>query len=554
MSPQFRVLFRRSFFQFPGISVLIAAFFFPLLFGSCKENLPEISSIDPRIGMTGDVLTIRGKYFGEERNESYITIAGIPPTNSSYMHWGDEEIQIKIPEFGNSGVVRVHRGNSRSNAMLFSDQATMPALAREEDMGMAPRIVSVSPQAGPIGGLVTISGGGFGSFRDQSAVLFSWNAEPAPAAPAEERSSEMVEVFDAEAGYELWSEREIQVRIPDGAVNGNIEVRTPRGTSRPFYFEVSGKPGTKIFRDKRIYTVAYSVDIRTRDVVEPNTLYLWTPNPVISAAQRKAEIFFRSLEPFVENYRGTALFKLNNLASGSIVSINQSWLVEVYAQETLIRSQSVKESGSQMAPHTAPSLLLPADDPQVKALAAAITGRERNPYIKARQIYEWLIREAHIGPDPLSGGVLEALDRKQADPYTASLLFCTLARAAGIPSLPSAGVLINRNWQTSRHYWAEFWIADFGWIPLDPALGAGAAPEGFNLREDHGAWYFGNLDNSRITFSRGQTTLSQMDPRGRTAARSRDFALQNLWEEAVGGLEAYSSLWGDIAITGVYAQ
>jgi hypothetical protein len=45
-----------------------------------------------------------------------------------------------------------------------------------------------------------------------------------------------------------------------------------------------------------------------------------------------------------------------------------------------------------------------------------------------------------------------------------------------------------------------------------------------------------------------------MDPRGRTAARNRDFALQNLWEEAVGGLEAYSSLWGDITITGVYAQ
>jgi hypothetical protein len=74
------------------------------------------------------------------------------------------------------------------------------------------------------------------------------------------------------------------------------------------------------------------------------------------------------------------------------------------------------------------------------------------------------------------------------------------------------------------------------------------------LREDHGDWYFGNLDNSRITFSRGQTTLSPMDPRGRTTARSRDFALQNLWEEAVGGLEAYSSLWGDVTITGVYTQ
>ncbi|MDR3192927.1 MAG: IPT/TIG domain-containing protein [Treponema sp.] len=534
--------------------VVVGALFFPFLFGSCQERLPEISSINPQIGMTGDVLTIRGKYFGEERNESYVTIAGVPPTNSSYLRWGDGEIQIKIPEFGDSGLVRVHREKGRSNAILFSNRETMPALVRGEDVGTGPRIVSVSPQAGPVGGLVTISGGGFGSFRDQSAVLFSWNAEPVPGAPEEERSPEMVEVSDAELGYEFWSEREIRVRVPDGAISGNIEVKTPRGRSRPFYFEISGKPGTKIFRDKRIYTVGYPVDIRTRDVTEPNTLYLWTPNPALSSAQRKMEILSRSPEPFVENYRGTALFKLNNLASGSTVSINQSWLVEVYAQETAILVQSVKESGSRMAVYTAPSPLLPADDPRITSLAAAITGRERNPHVKARRIYEWLIRELTIGPNPLSGGVIEALERKQADSYMAALFFCTLARAAGIPSLPSAGVLINRNRRTSRHYWAEFWIEDFGWVPLDPALGAGAAPEAFHLREDHGTWYFGNLDSSRITFSRGQTSLSQMDPRGRTAIRNREFALQNLWEEAVGGLEAYSSLWGDITITGVYAQ
>jgi hypothetical protein len=536
------------------VFALPALFFSPLIFGSCGEKLPVISAVDPRIGEPGDLLSIRGNYFGEERNESYVTIAGIPPTNSSYIRWGDKEIQIRIPEFGDSGIVRVHRGNSRSNAMLFSNRTTIPVPVRGEDAGMGPRIVSVSPESGPIGGLVTISGGGFGSFRDQSAVLFSWNAEPDPAAPAEERNPERVEIFDTEPGYEFWSEREIRVRVPDGAVSGNIEVRTPRGSSQPFYFEVSGRPGTKIFRDKRIYTLAHSVEIRSRDVAEPNTLYIWTPNPVVSAAQRKVEIFTRSPEPFVENYRGTALFKLDNLASGSILNINQNWLVEVYAQETSIRVQAVKEGASYMALHTAPSPLLPADDPQVTALAASITGRERNPYLKARLIYEWLIREGNIGPGPLQGGVTEALERKQADPYMAALLFCTLARAAGIPALPSAGVLINRDLQTSRHYWAEFWIADFGWVPLDPALGAGTAPEGFALREDHRAWYFGNLDNSRVSFSRGQTILFQMDPRGRTAARSREFALQNLWEEAVGGLEAYSSLWRDITITGVYAQ
>jgi transglutaminase-like putative cysteine protease len=162
--------------------------------------------------------------------------------------------------------------------------------------------------------------------------------------------------------------------------------------------------------------------------------------------------------------------------------------------------------------------------------------------------------EVDIQTGPLSGGALEALRDKKADSYMAALLFCSLAKAAGVPSLPAAGVLVDRNRRTSRHYWAEFWIDGFGWIPLDPALGAGAGPELFNLREDAAAWYFGNLDNQRITFSRGEIILSQMDPRGRTAVHPRSYALQNLWEEAAGGLESYSSLWGDVTITGMYAQ
>jgi transglutaminase-like putative cysteine protease len=105
-----------------------------------------------------------------------------------------------------------------------------------------------------------------------------------------------------------------------------------------------------------------------------------------------------------------------------------------------------------------------------------------------------------------------------------------------------------------KHYWAEFWIDSFGWVPLDPALGAGAAPGDFNLRDDHETYYFGNMDNQRVAFSRGQNFLSQMDPRGRIASRPREYALQNLWEEATGGLESYSSLWSDVTITGMYVQ
>ena len=261
------------------------------------------------------------------------------------------------------------------------------------------------------------------------------------------------------------------------------------------------------------------------------------------------------MNSFVENYRGTDLFQLANLSSNSTVEIRQIWLVEVYAQETNLIYQNIKQDTSSpvYTAYTRSTNLLPAGYPRIAALGARICGRERNPYLKARMIYEWLLTEGNIGRTGSEGapeGALDALEQGRADPYSSVLLFCSLARSVGVPAIPVSGVLVNRN-EALKHYWAEFWIDGFGWSPLDPALGAGAAPEGFNPRES-GAWYFGNLDNRRIVFSRGETVLSRMDPRGRTASRNRE--LQNIWEEAVGGLESYSSLWGDVTITGVYAQ
>jgi transglutaminase-like putative cysteine protease len=152
------------------------------------------------------------------------------------------------------------------------------------------------------------------------------------------------------------------------------------------------------------------------------------------------------------------------------------------------------------------------------------------------------------------GDVFTALEEKRADFYTAAMLYCTLLRSAGIPCLPVAGVLVSRNRQTMNHWWAEFWVDGFGWLPVDPVMGAGALPAQFGDNPDKAGYYFGNMDSQRIAFSRGFSNLAQMDPRGRTVTRSRSYSLQNLWEEAVGGIESYTSFWGDIAISGMYAQ
>ncbi len=530
-----------------------AAFAATLVFTACIGRGPRIASIDPRIGKMGEVLTIQGSGFGAERGENRVTIAGIAPTASSYIEWKNDRIAVRIPDFGESGLVYVLASGRKSNAALFTNRDSMPLPVSTEDSGVAPRILSIEPAAGRIGQAVTISGRNFGASRENGSVRFTWDAEEAPSAPAEIRAPDSIEASDIEFAYELWSDREIRVRVPDGAVSGNLTVATGRGDAAPVFFETVDRPGTKTFKDKRSFVFNYSVDVKISRATGSNSLYLWVPRPAIGPSQRNAKLLSRSMDPFVEGHRGAALFQIKDLAEGASSTVTLSYLVDVYAVETKVRPQAVKtDSDSPVrTAYRGSTSLIPADAREIVRTAEQIVGREKNPYLRAKKIYDWIIAEVTF-TSAATGGALEALAAKRADAYSASLLFCALARAADIPALGDAGFLVDKSRAATRHFWAEFWVDGFGWVPVDPALGARSAPSGFGLPEDAKEYYFGNLDSQRIVFSRGLSVLSPMDPRGRVATRERGYAFQTVWEEAVGGLESYSSLWSDITVTGVY--
>ena len=559
---------------------------------SCGPGAPVISSIDPKIGRMGEIITLTGSNFGESRDESYVLIAGISPTNSSYYIWQNDLIIVRVPELGESGLVYVHAKGKKSNGVLFSNYASVPRPFDDEELGLEPKISSVSPQTGAPGSLIIITGNNFGVSREISqqqaaqqtatqetaaqpathpsaqssfGVFFSWDYD-SPANPFAVREPEFIEVSEIELGYESWNAREIRVRLPDGSVSGNFEVRTSNGTSRPIFFDVNEKPGTKNFKDKRSYTVTYSVDIKVTEATKPNSLYLWVPKPVNSSSQRNINLVSRTAEPFVENYRSVSLYKLDNLGPGASHSVNFTYSAEVYSVETNIKPLAVKQETNPLSVmYTKNTSLIPSDDQKIKTAVSSIIGREQNPYLKAKAIYDWMLANVKIyGSPSIDTDIISALDRKRADQYSAAMLFVSMARAAGVPCIPVAGVLIDAGGKTTRHYWAEFWINGFGWVPVDPLMGSGRTIINEDKSFTHGAifaagnfidagdYYFGNMDNQRIAFSRGEIVHSQMENRGRTVLHKQSYSLQNVWEEAVGGLESYSSLWGDITISGIY--
>ncbi|MDR2444623.1 MAG: transcription factor [Spirochaetaceae bacterium] len=546
------------------------SFIFMLLFVACGMETPRILMIDPHFAVVGQNLTIMGEAFGDEQGESFVTIGGVRPIMASYLEWSDNKIVLRIPDFGESGLIYVHRRNHRSNPVMFSTLDSLPAFPKSQ-VSYAPVIMQLRPASAAIGELIVIQGNGFGSRRDGGAVLFNWAVEPQPYTPVEVSTVPLIEAHGHTGAYEVWNEHEIRVRVCDGAASGIVQVSTPYEKSNSIPFEVVAKPGVKTIKDKRTYSISYSVDVRAENAAPPNSLYLWCPFPASTAAQLNKETLLGSSKPFVEDYRGVSLYRLSDLKSGDGKIISVSYLVDVYTVETQVRPEQVKPyiDSPVRKTWTLPSVFVPSNDATVKELAVVFTGREWNPYLKAYSIYKRLLKEFTMASGITGDSVIEAISKKRLDPYTAAMLYCALCRAAGIPAIPVAGILCVRTGSAQPHYWVEFWIDEFGWVPVDPALGAGVFPnftadpaasvqftsgESFKLRDDHETYYFGNMDNQHLIFSFGETNLSQIDVRGRTASRELNYALQNIWEEASGGIEAYSSHWSDVNVIGVYSN
>jgi hypothetical protein len=107
---------------------------------------------------------------------------------------------------------------------------------------------------------------------------------------------------------------------------------------------------------------------------------------------------------------------------------------------------------------------------------------------------------------------------------------------------------------TRRHFWDEFYVETLGWAPVDPLLGDEKSlipiqpPEDF----DGKSYYFGNLDNQHVTFTKGLEEVNQMNPAGRTRVHADLPFLFTIHEEAVGGLTAYTTTFEDLTVTGTY--
>ena len=156
---------------------------------------------------------------------------------------------------------------------------------------------------------------------------------------------------------------------------------------------------------------------------------------------------------------------------------------------------------------------------EIKKLAKEIVNKEKNSFEKARKIFHWVTENITYKCPSQERGVVATLKNKCGDCADFSFVFIALCRSVGIPARLVSGPWIIFDKKQQFHAWAEFYLENVGWIPVDCAVSQGIKKDkkfpkfieklGNPLNP---SYYFGNLDNKRIIFSKGCNILLKNCP------------------------------------------
>jgi len=259
--------------------------------------------------------------------------------------------------------------------------------------------------------------------------------------------------------------------------------------------------------------------IPRKELPEKGILQLWVPHPIQTAAQTDVRIVaispeeYVKLPPRVDADLGTVYCEadLEKLKEDFYFTIIYTF--KHYEQRFIIDPQNVGpyDKESVLYKEYTRSFANTAINDEIRLKAKAIVGDEENPYLAARKIYDYVLTNIKYSLMPHvqigARGIAENLyvhEKGFGDCGGQSMYFASLCRAAGIPARTTGGMQLVPT-VAGDHFWAEFYLPNYGWIPVDTSIAQTVdyvqevSPQDNKIYKDY---FFGNMDPYRLVIQK----------------------------------------------------
>ena len=180
------------------------------------------------------------------------------------------------------------------------------------------------------------------------------------------------------------------------------------------------------------------------------------------------------------------------------------------AKQLIPTSSSVP--AEKFAPYLGDSRMIPIKG-RIADLARGMRIPDGEPLRAGRAIYDHLVdtmKYNYLAPGAGKGNAVWACDSKTGDCTDFHSVFIGVCRWRGIPADHVFGLPVPPEKPEGDikycHCWAQFWVADVGWIPID-ASRANKYPKDRD-------YYFGTLGSTWITFTHGRDVVLEPPQKG----------------------------------------
>jgi len=231
-------------------------------------------------------------------------------------------------------------------------------------------------------------------------------------------------------------------------------------------------------RSPTVSRVTHEITIINEGAFPAENLNVWipiikneTPHHFVLIENITSSRPYRNFENDSSN--NTYIFwQIDRISPGKLLKVKIEYSILSFHVQYLINADAVGEYSKESRlyrNYTESEKFIESDDPIIMETAESIAGDETNPHILALKIADFVSKNlAYVAQDKERGAVW-ALEHGEGDCSEFSYLFTALCRACGIPARVKAGVAFHSNVEETSfgHMWAEYFLPNYGWIPID---------------------------------------------------------------------------------------